>query len=259
MRYVVTLISYKTALVLGILGSFVGLLQFTFMGKFLSDGNSFPAVEQYGGNLLSYLIIGTAFTSFVGVSLNSFQSTIRSEQQMGTLEFLLLSRTRLELLLLYAGVMNFFESVLNVAILLAVVIFVFGIPLNINIPAAIVTILLTITSLSGIGLMSAGVIIVTKVGDPITWAITTLTGLLSGVLFPVEYLPPFLQYVSALLPTTHALHALRMVLVQQAPIVAVAPQLLFLFFMSLLTIPLGLVAVRLGFNQARRVGSLAQY
>jgi ABC-2 type transport system permease protein len=258
-RFLITLVSYKTALALGIAGGFVGLLQFTFMGNFLSDGNSFPALEQYGGNLLAYLIIGTAFTSFVGVSLHSFQGTIRGEQQMGTLEYLLISNTRLELILIYSGFMNFLQAFINVALLLALVTFVFNIPLGINLPGALLAMALTVTSLSGIGLMSAGIIIITKVGDPITWAFTTLTGLLSGVLFPVEYLPKYLQVISAVLPTTHALHALRLSLIQNAGVSEIMPQIFFLFIISLISIPLGFIIVRIGFNQARRVGSLAQY
>ncbi len=258
-RFLITMISYKTGLVLGVLGGFVGLLQFSFMGEFLMDGNSFPAVEQYGGNLLGYLIIGSAFTSFVGVSLSSFQGAIRSEQQMGTLEYLLISPTRLESILVFSGVMNFFQSFVNVALLLAIVTFVFDIPLGINVGGAMLAMILTVTALSGIGLMSAGIIIITKVGDPITWAFTTLTGLLSGVLFPVEYLPDYLQAVSWALPTTHALHALRMTLIQNAGISEIMPQLTLLFLMTLIALPLGFVVVRLGFNQARRVGSLAQY
>ncbi len=258
-RFFITMISYKTALILGIISGFAGLLQFTFMGDFLSDGNSFPALQKYGGNLLSYLIIGTAFTSFVGVSLSSFQGTIRSEQQMGTLEYLLISNTRLELILLYSGVMNFVQAFLNVAILLTVVVFIFDIPLGINLPGALIAMFLTITSLSGIGLMSAGIIIITKIGDPITWVFTTLTGLLSGVLFPVEYLPPWLQTVSAILPTTHALHALRLTLIQNAGMAEIMPQITLLAVMTLITVPLGFIIVRIGFNQARKVGSLAQY
>jgi len=258
-RFVITFISYKVGLALGILGGFTGLLQFSFMGEFLSDGNTFPMLERYGGNLLAYLIIGTAFTSFVGVSLNSFQGTIRSEQQMGTLEYLLISNTRLELILVYSGLMNYISAFINVSILLAVVIFVFNVPLDINLTGAFFAMMLTITSLSGIGLMSAGVIIVTKVGDPITWAFTTLTGLLSGVLFPIEYLPNYLKAVSAILPTTHALHALRMALIQNAGFSEIFPQLFVLIIMTLITVPLGFAAIRLGFNRARKVGSLVQY
>ena len=231
-RSIVTLFSYKTALALGIVGSFVGLLQFSFMGKFLNDGNSFPALAAYGGNLLAYLIIGTAFSSFLGVSLSSFSGTIRSEQQMGTLEFLLLSNTRLEMILLYSGLVNFLQALVNVALLLTIVILVFGIPMDINIPAATAAMILTITSLSGIGLMSAGIIIVTKVGDPISWAFTSLTSLFSGVLFPVEYLPDYLKPISLLLPTTYALDALRLSLINSASTASIMPQLTLLAIMT---------------------------
>ena len=107
--------------------------------------------------------------------------------------------------------------------------------------------------------MSAGIIIITKVGDPITWAFTTLTGLLSGVLFPIEYLPPYLKAVSLIMPTTHALHALRLSLIQNATINDIGPQLMLLSIMTIVTVPLGFLIIRVGFNQARRVGSLAQY
>ncbi|MBU1318654.1 MAG: ABC transporter permease [candidate division Zixibacteria bacterium] len=258
-RGIVTMLSYRTALVLGIVGSFIGLLQFSFMGRFLTEGNSFPALNAYGGNLLAYLIIGTAFTSFVGVSLGSFQNTIRSEQQMGTLEYLLITNTKLELLLSYSGLVSFLGTLLNVTLLLLVVIFVFDIPMEVNLAGAAVCILLTITSLSGIGLMGAGIIMVTKVGDPVTWIFTTLTGLLSGVLFPVEYLPGALKAISMLLPTTHALHALRLTLTQNASIEQISSQLLFLLIASAITVPLGFFSIRAGFNKARRDGTLAHY
>jgi ABC-2 type transport system permease protein len=187
-RGLINMFSYKTALALGILGSFVGILQFTFMGRFLSEGNTFSAIQQYGGNIIAYLIIGSAFTAFLGVSLNSFQGAIRSEQQMGTLEHLLMGPTKLELLLMYSGAWSFLNTLLNVSVLLAVVVFVFGISLEMNLVGAVIVLILTVLGLSGIGLMSAGVIMVTKVGDPITWIFTTLTGLLSGVLFPIQYL-----------------------------------------------------------------------
>ena len=63
-RGYITFLSYRTALVLSVLGSFVGLLQFSFMGKFLSQGNLFPSITQYGNSLLGYLILGNAFASF---------------------------------------------------------------------------------------------------------------------------------------------------------------------------------------------------
>jgi len=258
-RGLINTFSYKTALALGILGGFVGILQFTFMGRFLSQGNIFPAIEQYGGNIIAYLIIGSAFTAFLGVSLNSFQGAIRSEQQMGTLEHLLMSNTKLELLLVYSGVWNFLHTLLNVCILLAVIVIIFGVRLEMNFIGAAFTLVLTILGLSGVGLMSAGVIMVTKVGDPIIWIFTTLTGLLGGVLFPIAYLPPYLKIISYLLPTTHALHALRLTLIQNISFLQILPQITVLILTCMITLPLGFYMFRWGFNKARRAGTIAEY
>ena len=88
---------------------------------------------------------------------------------------------------------------------------------------------------------------------------TTLTGLLSGVLLPVEMLPNYLQTVSFILPTTHALKALRLTLTRGASLVKVTLELTFLVITTCLIIPLGLLAFNLGFTKARKVGSLAEY
>ncbi|MFQ6102643.1 MAG: ATP-binding cassette domain-containing protein [Anaerolineae bacterium] len=79
-----------------------------------------------------------------------------------------------------------------------------------------------------------------------------------GVLFPVEMLPHYLQAVSSILPTTHALKALRLTLIRGASLAEVAPELTFLVITSCLTIPLGLLVFHLGFNKARRRGSLGE-
>jgi ABC-2 type transport system permease protein len=258
-RGFLTTISYRTALVLSLFGGFISLLQFYFMGRFLAEGNTFPAIREYGDNLLAYLIIGTAFTSFLGVSLSSFQTTIRSEQQMGTLQHLLLGRVRIEGLLVCSSVWTFLWTTVNAALLLFAVAAMFGVHMNANpLPAAIVM-MLTVIALSGLGLMSAGIIIVIKQGDPITWLFSIATGLLSGVLFPIQFLPGPLRAVSYLLPTTHALHALRLSLMRNATLVDVGGSVAALAGFAVVLFPLGLVVFRKGYDRARAHGSLAEY
>jgi ABC-2 type transport system permease protein len=258
-RGYLTMLSYRTALVLALFTGLVSLLQFGFMAGFLAEGNTFPALDEYGGSLLGFLIIGSDFTGFVGVSLNSFQGAISSEQQMGTLEHLLMSDTPLGHILLYSALWSFLNTLVNSAVLFLFVSLIFNLSLKVNLLATAVVLLLTILSMSGIGLISAGIIMITKRGDPVGWVFTTLTGLLSGVLFPVSVLPPYLQVVSALLPTTHALRALRLTLLNGVVLNDIWPELIFLTVTCCLTIPLGLLAFRVGFDKARKTGSLGQY
>ncbi len=258
-RGLLSMMSYRTALILALLSGFLGIVQFGLMARFMSQGNAFPLIEQYGGDFLAYLIIGSTFTSFVGVALNSFQGAIRSEQQMGTLEHLLLANLPLANIMLYSALWNFLNALLNTVIIFLVAVALFDIDLSINLVLASFTLLLTVFSLSGIGMISAGIILVTKQGDPVGWIFTTLTSLVGGVLFPIEMLPDWLQAVSAALPTTHALRALRLTLTNYAGWREVQSEFLFLVVTLVITLPCGLVVFKLGFQKARRSGSLAEY
>lgn len=254
-----SMLSYKMALVLTLLGLFIGVVQFYFVAKFLGEGHEFPLLAPYGGNLMGYLIIGTTFMSFVGVSLNSFQGAIRGEQQMGTLEFLLMSDTPLHEVLIYSTLWNFVSACLSASIIFFAVVFVFGMDINVNFGASLFIWLLSIVCMAGFGLMSAGIIMVTKRGDPITWAFSTLSGLLSGAMFPVELLPPLLRRVSVALPHTHALIALRKTVMVHAGFREVKSQILALLVITALTFPIGLAVFQWGFNRARVDGSLSEY
>ncbi|MBC7083275.1 MAG: ABC transporter permease [Firmicutes bacterium] len=258
-RGLVSMLSYRMAFVLTLLGTFIGAVQFFFMAKFLGEGHEFPLLAPYGGNLMGYLIIGTTFMSFVGVSLNSFQGAIRGEQQMGTLEFLLMSDTPLHQILIYSALWNFMYACLSTSVIFLVVVFVLGMDINVNLGAALFVLLLSVVCMSGFGLMSAGIIMVTKQGDPITWAFGTLSGLLSGAMFPIELLPPFLRNIAVVLPPTHALIALRKTIMVRAGLGEVRSQVLALLALTALTLPIGLVVFRWGFNRARIDGSLAEY
>jgi ABC-2 type transport system permease protein len=253
------MLSYRTALILGIFSGFIGILKFGIMSGFLSSGNNFPLLEQYGGDLLTFLIIGNVFTVFVSLSLNSYQTAIRNEQQMGTLEHLLSGDTPLASIVIYSGLWNFVNSCISSVLLLAVMGLIFDLHLNANFFLAVIVLILSIITLSGIGMASAGIIMVTKKQDPINWIFTALSTFLSGVFFPVEFLPYWLQRISYILPTTYALRALRLTLIRNYGIFEIKTELFALIISCLITVPLGIFFFNWGFKRARVEGSLTQY
>ncbi|MCL6451387.1 MAG: ABC transporter permease [Acetobacteraceae bacterium] len=258
-RGLITTLSYRLNLSLAIIGTLVGLLQYMFLARFVSQGNSFPAIERYGGDLISYFLVGTAYMAFVAASLESFHNTVRSEQQMGTLEFLFISEHPIWLTLFYSGLWNFLRALLDVAVFFAILVLAFRVPLHANLLAAAVVLALTVAAVSGIGFCSAGIVLVTKRGDPFGWLFSAVSSLVSGVLFPTEILPYPLQALAQCLPTTHALRALRLALMVRAPLPALVPELRVLALMAAVTVPAGLVVLRWGFNVSRRCGTLGEY
>lgn len=242
-RGVITMFSYRTALVLQILSMFITTASFYFLAKLVGFQANNPYLAQYGGNYMVFLIIGIIFQSFVAVSQSSFSQTIRNEQYMGTLESLLLSNTPLHKILSYSSLWTFLFTAINTG----------------NYLASTIVLVLSIVSLAGIGMISAGVIMVTKQGDPISWFVSIVSAFLSGVYYPIEVLPKFLKSLALILPNTHALIALRQSLINNYSVWQVKDQILILLLFSFITIPLGIMAFRKGFDRARKEGTLSYY
>ena len=178
---------------------------------------------------------------------------------MGTLEHLLIANVSLTRITAFSAFYNFLSALMNAAILLAVTSWLFGVELSIDLAPTIAIIFLTILAMSGIGLTSAAIILVTKQGDPVGWVVTTLMVFFSGVLFPVEMLPPTLRQVSQLLPTTYALRALRLTMARNAGWSDIQSELLVLVLTTAITIPIGIWSFSKGLDRARRCGSLGEY
>ena len=99
--------------------------------------------------------------------------------------------------------------------------------------------------------------LVTKRGDPVTWLLTTFTTLFSGVLYPVEILPQWLQNISWYVPTTRVLSALRGALTGYSSMFTL--DTIYLLISSVVSMVLGLLVFRWGLKRAIRDGSTTSY
>ncbi|MBX3006602.1 MAG: ABC transporter permease [Melioribacteraceae bacterium] len=250
--------SYKLQIVLQYLSLFSFLVLVYFLSKLMVSGsNSF--LSKYNGDYSSFLIVGILFQWFSSTSLNSFSKSIREEQTLGTLEFLLFCPKSLILLLVGASAYNYIKLFAQSAFMLLSMRFLLGIEISPNILPAIFVIILLILSLSGIGFISAGITLAFKKGNPIGWIFSTLSTFLSGVFFPVEMLPPGLLEFSSFLPTTHALNALRELLILNSNLYSLTPEIFSLTCFSVVSLSVGIYSFNVGFEYARIKGTLSSY
>lgn len=258
-RGIVMWLGYRTALLLGLVGSLVSLVQFGWTARFVAEGHVFPQLAPYGGDLVAYFLVGSAFTAYSGVALTAFQEHIRAEQEMGTLEALLVTGVPVPVIALYIGLWPLLYTLTNTALLFLCAAFLFHVPLRVHLLSTSLVVGLTVAGLSGVGLMSAGVVLVTKRGDPIHWGVTTVVSLLSGVFYPVEILPEPLQHLARLLPTTYGLHALRLSLLRGVGPTQIGKEMAVLLLTAAVTVSLGILAFYGGWTWARCRGTLAEY
>ena len=87
----------------------------------------------------------------------------------------------------------------------------------------------------------------------------TISGLLGGVYYPTHVIPSWLQDLSALLPLTYGLRALRAVVLEGGPISASASDLAVLSGFAVLLCATSGYAFTLAVRHAKNSGTLAQY
>ena len=218
------------------------------------------SLERYGGSYFAFVIIGVAVSTNVDAALRTFGLSIRTAQVTGTFEAMVSTRARIGEIVAGSGLYTLSLSLVRAVLLVVLAAGVFGMSIHAGAwPVVIIVFALTLTATLAMGIFSAGFIVLFKQGDPLTNAISGLTWLLSGVLYPKEILPPWVQDIAALLPVTHALEALRLSLLQGAPLEALRGPMIGLATFSAVALPVSLTWFAWAVSRARVAGSLARY
>ena len=90
--------------------------------------------------------------------------------------------------------------------------FIFGVTLSVNILGTVIVLALGIGTFIGFSMIGAGILILTKQGDPVTALITIATSLFGNVLFPPQVMPPLLQAISYVVPQYYFFTCIRLML-----------------------------------------------
>lgn len=251
--------SYRLPFLSNIFLVLASVLSYFYIDK-LFGHKIVPHLEEYGTNYFSYVLIGMAFFSYVGVGLSSFSAKIQQEQITGTLEAVLLTPVRVQTMLFSMAVWNIVCASLDMLIYICLGVFIFKTDFSqINIISTLVIMLLTISSFSGLGILSGSFVLIYKRGSPISWIINSLEGLAGGVYFPITILPLWLQITAKFLPITHAIRGLQLAVHRGYSVFELKAEITFLFLFSVILLPLSFRVFRYALNKARLNGSLSKY
>ncbi|GAC1430888.1 MAG: hypothetical protein NVSMB5_25040 [Candidatus Velthaea sp.] len=207
----------------------------------------------------SYVVINTAFVLFQSTALLSFAGSIRNDQLMGTLESIHSTPTSLPLLVLASNLWAFTVTFAQVAFYLVFARAAFGLHLGAtNLVSASVFALLTVATMSSLGVLSAASVMVFKQRGPTNLLVGGAASLLGGVLFPIAFLPQPVQVISWLLPITHTLRGMRGA-IAGASLDRLMPDAVWLTIVAIALFPLSLLAFRYAVDKAKFDGTLANY
>jgi ABC-2 type transport system permease protein len=243
--------TYKTNIVLSILSALFGALSYAFLG---SNAQMQSVLSSYHIDFTTYLLIGIAFNTYLSQSLTLVQKTINP----WSLEEVLVSPTGLVTFIIGSSAWGFIWSTGVIAIYLAVGVFAFGVVLSVNIIGTVIVVVFGIATFIGFSMIGAGILILTKQGDPITTGITIATNLFGNVLFPPQVMPQALQVISYFVPQYYFFTTIRQVLTG-TPLPTILPNLLILILMCVVILPLGYLVYSWCLRTAKKNGTLSWF
>ena len=250
--------SYRAGFVLRLGSSLVTVLVFFFISHAFGAAVS-TQIQTNGAGYFAFVIVGVALSEFLSQSVGGIGGSLRESQTTGTLELMLLSPSRLSVLMTSSALWLQASAAIG-----AVTYLVAGALLgadfsHADILATAGAMVVTMIGFTGMGLLAGAVVIVIKRGNPVGWLLRGASVVLGGVFYPTEILPPLLQALGQLLPMTHALVILRGSIFLGRGINDMVPEFVALVITSFFYYGLGLFACATAIRYARTDGSLAQY
>lgn len=253
-------VSYKLQFVFQFLQIFFGITVIYFIGKMLGQSGKTSMLKHYGGDYFSFALVGLAINSYLRAGLVTITNDIRQIMNQGTLEAMCATPIRYDWLILCSSLWQFIFETIRVGCYFAVAIFIFGLKLDkANWPAALLSIALTAPIFLMLGIISCGILIVVKKGDPINWVFSSLGAILAGTMFPVNVLPFWAQKASYCLPLTYSLEAARRSLLTGASIGQISANLWALAAFVIFLIPLTIVINNLCMKNAKKKGAFSTH
>lgn len=254
--------TYKMWVTLDLLETFTFVVIYTLLARIISVEKLVEAGYTMGG-YLPFAVVGVAFQQYVFSSVLGLSEAIRDEQWFGTMETILSSPTSFRTFLFGEATFRFLIGTIFLASALglgAVLGAKFQLSIGIVLSVGLLALLMIFSHVT-IGIASAGIIMKIKQGNPLAWAFSWLTQLVSGVFYPLGILPGYLRWIGRVFPLTYSLDGVRLCLMGGKTILdhEVAQNVFWLIVFIVVALPISLYIFRLGYNSSRRDGSLGQY
>ena len=220
-------------------------------------------VEAAGGRIdvertTAILLIGAVIWAYLGIIFEVLTETIAWERWEGTIEYTFMAPLSRPVHLFGTGLFPIAYGVVRAVLLFGVVAAFFDLALpDANFVAALLVLAVASISFVGIGLMTAVLPLISpEKGTQLGYIAQGILLVVSGVYYPVDVLPQWMQWIATVSPATYALDGIRDAILEGASLSALGDELWPLAVIGLVTVPLGLEIFRRGERHAKRHGKL---
>jgi ABC-2 type transport system permease protein len=220
-------------------------------------------IEASGGTIdvnrvTSSLLIGAVIWAYLGIIFEFLTETVAWERWEGTIEYTFMAPLRRSAHLAGMAAWAVLYGLIRAILLFAVVALFFDLSMpRADYLAAIVVLLMASVSFAGIGMMTAVLPLISpEKGAQLGFVAQGMLLVVSGVYYPVDVLPTWMQWLAAASPATYALSGVRDAILDGVGIGSLLPELLVLGLIGAVSVPIGMALFTAGERYAKRHGKL---
>ena len=233
-------------------------LSLYFFSRFIGGGEN-RHLASYGGNYLSFGLIGLAAADLQQVGATTLSARVRMAQLIGFMEAQLSTPAPDWMVLGVAPAYEIGAALVRAVLYIGGAALLFDVHFRPHFGTLALGVPLALLAFGGLGLLSAGVTMVTRRSNPVNVLLNASSALLSGVVYPVSVLPGWLRSASNFLPLTHALELFRQALLADAPPSRLVRPLLSLGIFGVVLAIAGTLVFSWALRRARIDGSLSHF
>jgi ABC-2 type transport system permease protein len=220
-------------------------------------------IEATGGTIdvnrqATYLLIGAVLWAYLGIIFEFLTETVAWERWEGTIEYTFMAPLRRGAHLAGMGLFAVLYGLARAVLLFVVVAAFFDVEMpKADFVAALVVVLVASVSFTGIGMMTAVLPLISpEKGAQLGFVAQGVLLVVSGVYYPVDILPGWMQAVAQVSPATYALDGVRAAILEGVGIGELWDELAKLLLIGLVAVPAGLALFSAGERYAKRHGKL---
>ena len=220
-------------------------------------------IEATGGQIdvdkvTTTLLVGAVVWAYLGIIFEILTETVAWERWEGTIEYTFMAPLSRPIHLFGMGAFAIVYGIIRAVLLFGVVALFFDLNLShANFAAALIVLLVASISFIGIGMMTAVLPLISpEKGTQLGFIAQGLLLVVSGVYYPVEVLPQWMQWISVISPATYALDGMRDAIIEGDGITKMGDEIWPLVVIGIVSVPLGLEVFRRGERYAKRHGKL---
>ena len=204
------------------------------------------------------LLIGAVVWAYLGIIFEFLTETVAGERWEGTIEYTFMAPLSRAMHLAGAGMFAVLYGLIRAIILFIVVAFFFDLALpNADFVAAFVVLVAGSLAFIGIGVMTSVLPLISpEKGAQLGFVAQGMLLVVSGVYYPVEVLPRWMEWLSVISPATYVLDGIRQAILDGAGLSTMWDEIWPLLLIGVVAAPVGLWVFSRGENYAKKHGKL---